>query len=124
MARNGGEQEFSRQAQADGDFPASLVIGEVQLLLAEKRTALSVMRTAIAVFAVPLSIFSVLIATSRLYTLSHVLYWIVPVALLSGGLVFLGIYLLGRSLHRIKELDERIRLLKQRLPELTDTGEQ
>lgn len=43
----------------------TVVINEVQLVLAEKRTALAVMRTGIAVLVLPLSVLSLLIATSR-----------------------------------------------------------
>ena len=51
----------------------SIVINEVQLLLAEKRTSLSVMRTGIAVLVVPLSVLSLLIATSKYYDIFHVI---------------------------------------------------
>ena len=40
--------------ESDKTEIASVVIGEVQLLLAEKRTSLAVMRTGIAVLALPL----------------------------------------------------------------------
>ena len=43
----------------------SVVIAEVQLLLAEKRTSLSVLRTGITVLILPLSVMSFLIATEK-----------------------------------------------------------
>lgn len=56
----------------------SVIINEVQLVLAEKRTSLAAMRTGIAVFALPLSVFSVLIATSKYYDMIEVMHWLVP----------------------------------------------
>lgn len=44
----------------------TIIINEVQLLLAKKRTSLAAMRTGIALFALPLTIRSVLIATSKI----------------------------------------------------------
>ena len=46
----------------------SVILGEIQVLLAEKRTALASLGTGIAVFALPFSVLSVLIATSRYYS--------------------------------------------------------
>jgi hypothetical protein len=43
----------------------SVIINEVQLLLAEKRATLASMRAGIAVFALPLSVLSVLISASK-----------------------------------------------------------
>ena len=103
-------------------LPMSLIISEVELLLAEKRTALSVTRTAIAVFAVPLSVFSILIATSGMYTLSKVMVWIIPVALMNFSLISLGIYLMVRSLRKIRDLDERIIALKKMAREIVESG--
>ena len=57
----------------------SIVINEVQLLLAEKRTSLSVMRTGISVLALPLSVLSVLIATSKYYDIFHVMNMLITV---------------------------------------------
>ena len=73
-----------------------LSINKVQLLLSEKRTALSVMRTGIAVLALPLSIFSALIATSRWYL----------------GLAIFGIYLIARSMRRMRQFDRLIADIK------------
>lgn len=96
-------------------LPVSLIISEVELLLAEKRTALSVMRTGIAVIALPLSLLSILIATSRLYVLSSVMHWVIPLGAVNLGLMAFGIYLMVRSVLKIRELDERILALKKRM---------
>jgi len=82
--------------------------------LAEKRTALATVRTAIAVLALPLSIFSVLIATSKLYNAEHVLYLLIPVSLINCLLVVLGMYLVVRSLIRIRHYEKMILHLKRR----------
>ena len=96
---------------------------EVQLLLAEKRTALSTMRTGIAVFAFPLSVLSVLIATSKSYEVHDVIFWLVPLVLLSLGLVVLGTYLITIAVWRIRHYDRVLDKLKRqhsRLAELLD----
>lgn len=92
----------------------SIIIGEVQLLLAEKRTALASMRTGIAVFAIPLSVLSILIVTSRYYDVLHVLHWLIPLLAISGALVFLGSYLIIRSIIRLRHHDRLIQGLKER----------
>ena len=96
---------------------------EVQLVLSEKRTALSTLRTGIAIFAFPLSVLSVLIATSRSYRVSDVLQWLVPLLLLTAGLVVLGIYLIVLAIHRIRRYDRLLDQFKRkygRLAELLD----
>ena len=50
----------------------TVILSEIQLVLAEKRTSLATMRTGITVFVLPLSVLSVLIATSRYYDIVHV----------------------------------------------------
>jgi len=91
----------------------SLIINEVQLLLAEKRTSLAAMRTGIAVFALPLSVLSVLIATSKYYDILDVIHLAIPVFVLCGGLVVLGVYLTHRSVSRIRRFDDLIHEIKQ-----------
>jgi hypothetical protein len=105
-----------------GDFLAqkgetefeSVVIGEVQLLLAEKRTSLSTMRTGIAVFALPLSVLSVLIATSKYYDFVHVLHLLIPLLIMIAALISLGAYLLIRSIIKIRHYDRIILELKRK----------
>tara|TARA_R110001592_G_scaffold246577_1_gene508456 strand:- start:5600 stop:5953 length:354 start_codon:yes stop_codon:yes gene_type:complete len=92
---------------ADGsdDVPESLILSEIQVILAEKRTSLSTLRTGIAVFALPLSVLSVLIATSRLYEVSAVMHWLFPLLILTIGLVALGIYLVTTAIRRIQHFN-------------------
>ena len=90
----------------------SIVINEVQLLLAEKRTSLAVMRTGIAVLALPLSVMSVLIATSKYYDVLHVVHFLVPLGILNLALIILGVYLIVRSIIRMRHYDRLIHEIK------------
>jgi hypothetical protein len=113
---------MSEPIKPDADLEP-MPFNEVQLLLAEKRTSLSALRTGIAVFVLPLSVLSVLIATSKSYDLHKVLVWLVPLLLLTVGLVALGIYLITRSVIRIQHYDRLLDALKRkhsRLAELLD----
>ena len=92
----------------------SVIINEVQLLLAEKRTTLASMRTGIAVFALPLSVLSVLIATSKYYDVLQVIHLLVPLLVLCAGLVVLGSYLIIRSINRTRHYDQLIFELKRK----------
>lgn len=100
--------------------PIALVISEIELLLAEKRTALSVMRTGIAVLALPLSIVSVLIVTSRYYTASQVIHWLISLSVVNVLLVVLGFYLVMAALHRIRTVNRRIQELKVRFRDISE----
>lgn len=93
--------------------PESLIINEVQLLLAEKRTSLATMRTGIAVFAIPLSVLSVLIATSKYYDILDVIHLAIPVFAISAGLIILGVYLTHRAVTKIRRYDSLIHEIKQ-----------
>lgn len=92
----------------------SLIINEVQLLLAEKRTALAAIRTGIAVLALPLSVMGILIATSRYYDVIHVLPLFVPLIVLCFALIVLGLYLIMRSVIRLRHHDQHIVELKEK----------
>ena len=92
----------------------NIIINEVQLILAEKRTSLSAMRTGIAVFVLPLSVFSVLIATSKYYEIIHVMHLLIPLLILCAALIFLGTYLVIRSIIKIKHQDKYIMEIKRR----------
>lgn len=92
----------------------AIVINEVQLILAEKRTSLSVMRTGIAVLALPLSVMSVLIATSKYYDVRHVLHLFVPLGALCLALTGFGVYLIIRSIIRMRRYDRLIYEIKQK----------
>lgn len=92
----------------------SIIINEVQLLLAEKRTSLSVMRTGIAVLALPMSVISLLIATSKYYDIIHVLHLLVPLGVLNLILIFLGSYLIIKSIIKMKHSDKYIHQIKSK----------
>ncbi|MBN2059538.1 MAG: hypothetical protein JW882_03890 [Deltaproteobacteria bacterium] len=94
--------------------PASVIINEVQLILAEKRTSLSSLRTGIAVFALPLSVLSVLVATSKYYDFIHVIHFIVPLLLICVALIFLGSYLIIRAILRLRRYDRLILDIKRK----------
>lgn len=90
----------------------AIIINEVQLILAEKRTSLAVMRTGIAVLALPLSVISVLIATSKYYSVLHVLYFIIPLGVLLLALIVFGVYLVLRAVIRMRNYDRLIHEIK------------
>ena len=98
----------------------AIIINEVQLILAEKRTSLSIMRTGIAVLALPLSVLSVLIATSKYYDVFHVMHLLLPLMFLNFLLLILGVYLIVRSIVRMRRYDHLIRTLKQKHTILND----
>jgi len=92
------------------------IIGAAQLILAEKRTALALMRTGIGVFALPLGVLSLLVAASRLYSSGEVLHLLVPLGALCLGLVVFAVYLVLRSLGRLRHYDRLLDELKRRHP--------
>ncbi|PKN28936.1 MAG: hypothetical protein CVU64_10685, partial [Deltaproteobacteria bacterium HGW-Deltaproteobacteria-21] len=83
--------------KVDDNVNESLIVGEVQLVLAEKRTSLAALRTGIAVLVLPLSVLSLLIATSRYYDFFRVLYLVIPLFVLNAALAALGAYLIVRA---------------------------
>jgi len=102
---------MERNENQANDFD-SIVISEVQLILAEKRTSLAFLRTGIAVFALPLSVLSVLVATSRFYQFMNVLPLIIPLLIICLILIFLGFYLIIRAMFKIRHYDRIIDDLK------------
>lgn len=107
--------------QKEGDTKSeSIIIGEVQLILAEKRTSLAAMRTGIAVFALPLSVLSVLIATSKYYDFIKIWHLLVPLLALCTALVFLGTYLVIRAILRIRHHDELILAIKRKHSQIAE----
>ena len=92
----------------------SLLINEIQLLLAEKRTSMSTMRTGIAVFVLPLSVLSLLIATSKYYDIVHVMHLLLPLLGLCLALVVLGGYLVIRAIIRMRRQDQHILEIKRK----------
>lgn len=98
--------------KAEKSASDAIAINEAQLVLAEKRTSLAVMRTGIAVLALPLSVTSVLIATSKYYDVLHVLHFMIPLLALNTALVILGVYLISRSIIRMRHYDQLIQRIK------------
>jgi uncharacterized membrane protein YidH (DUF202 family) len=98
----------------DSTVSDTIIINEVQLLLAEKRTSLAALRTGIAVIALPLSVMSVLIATSKFYDIVHVIQLLLPLLVLCAALVLLGSYLIIRSIIRLHHHDHHISVLKRK----------
>ncbi len=91
----------------------TVILNEVQLVLSEKRTSLSIMRTGIAVFALPISVLSILIATSKYYDAANVISLLIPLLVMCAGLVFLGLYLIVRSIQKIRRYDRIINDIKR-----------
>jgi hypothetical protein len=108
-----GEESKSEQIGATTE-PETIIINEVQLLLAEKRTSLSVMRTGITVFVLPLSVLSVLIATSKYYDMFHVMHFLLPLLAICLALVILGTYLIIRAMIRIRNQDRHMSSMKRK----------
>ena len=92
----------------------SIAVQEAQLILAEKRTSLAVMRTGIAVLVLPLSVMSVLIATSKYYDVFHVLHFLIPLVILSFGLIIFGGYLIIMAIIRMRHYDRLIHEIKKK----------
>ena len=107
------EQEEASLLQESETENGSVIIGEVQLILAEKRTSLAALRTGIAVFALPLSVLSALIATSKYYDIGNVLPLLLPLVILCIILTVLGIYLITRSIIKIRHQDRMITEIKK-----------
>ena len=94
------------------------LLSAAQLVFAEKRTALSLMRTGISVLALPLAVVSALIATSKYYNTADILHLLIPVMALNACLVVLGIYLVTRSVLKIRREERLLRKLKCSHPAL------
>jgi uncharacterized membrane protein YidH (DUF202 family) len=92
---------------------STLILNEVQLLLAEKRTSLSTLRTGIAVFALPLSVLSILVATSKFYELMHVWPLLIPILIITSALIVLGCFLIVQAIVRIRRYDNLIMQIKR-----------
>jgi uncharacterized membrane protein YkgB len=113
-AKRSADQDY-RPVSQERDFgPETIIINEIQLILAEKRTSLSTMRTGIAVFVLPLSVLSVLIATSKYYDVLNVIHLFIPLIAICGVLVCLGTYLIVRATIRMRHQDHLILQLKRK----------
>ena len=94
--------------------PVSVLVGEVQLILAEKRTSLAVLRTGIAVLALPVSVLGLLVATSKYYTVMDVLGLFLPLLGICAVLTGLGLWLMVRAMGRIRHQDAMIKSIKRK----------
>ena len=108
------------ESAASVRVPESVNISRIQLVLAEKRTTLAVLRTGIGVFTLPLSVITVLVATSRYYDFLEAFHLLVPLLVLCGGLTILAVYLVHRSVMRIRRQDALITKIKQEDSGLTE----
>ena len=117
--QHAGSEYSHSNAQSAGSTEAGS-ISRIQLILAEKRTSLAVMRTGIGVFTLPLSVVTVLIATSRNYDLLETYHLLIPLLVLCGGLVVLGIYLIHRSVVRIRRQEALIAKIIREDPGLAE----
>ena len=93
---------------------SSILISEVQLILAEKRTSLAVMRSGVAVLALPITVLSFLIATSKYYDMLNVLHFLIPLFVLLLILTLFGGYLIIKSIFRMHHYDKLIQEIKMR----------
>ena len=109
--------ETARAADGAGE---SVNVARIQLILAEKRTSLAVLRTGIGVFTLPLSVVTVLIATSRYYNVLEAKHLLIPLMIVCGGLLVLAVYLVHRSVMRIRRQDAIIGKIVERDPGLAE----
>jgi len=91
----------------------TIIINELQLLLAEKRTLLSYLRTGIAIFAIPISVLSFLIVLSKYYNIFKALKFLVPLLLINLFLIILASYLILKAITRLHICEKRIEELKK-----------
>lgn len=98
----------------------AICINQAQLVLAEKRTSLSSLRTGIAVMALPISVLSFLIVTSEHYATLEVIALLIPLLIITAGLIFLGGYLIIRAIVRIHRYDVILAALKKRSNSLAE----
>ena len=96
--------------------PEGSLLNHVQVILAEKRTSLAMLRTGIAVFALPLGVLGLLISTSKLYDIHAIWHLLLPLLGLCTGLVVLGIFLVTRSVLRIRNYDAMLTAIKKQSP--------
>ncbi|MFH1033746.1 MAG: hypothetical protein V1806_04500 [Pseudomonadota bacterium] len=89
-----------------------LIINEAQLILAEKRTHLAALRTGIAIVALPMAFISFLIAASQLYLINKVLWLLLPLLVVCTGLGLLGVYMIVKSVIKLRHAEKMLRQLK------------
>ncbi|MFX0045361.1 MAG: hypothetical protein ACFE8Z_05900 [Candidatus Hermodarchaeota archaeon] len=88
------------------DLTTALAI--IRTIEAEKRTHLAELRTGIGILTIPMSLLAILVATSSYYSVQEVLGFIVGLSIGIVVLATVGMYLVIRSLTRIRH-DEKLR---------------
>ena len=102
------------EEQSADSCPPTILINEVQLILAEKRTSLASLRTGIAVFAIPLSIMGMLVATSRYYEIIDVMPLFIAVMVINVLLLALGAFLVIRAIIKLRHEDRMINNIRRK----------
>ena len=102
-----------KQVKKEIRLDQTLIISEVQLLLADKRTAYALMRTGVTVSLIPLSIWTVLLATSKLWDPFSALWLLLPLVIVGLGLFSLGVYLIVHALLHIAHIERTLGVLRQ-----------
>jgi len=87
------------------DLTTALAI--IRTIEAEKRTHLAELRTGIGILTIPMSLLAILVATSSYYSVQEVLGFIIGLSVGILVLAAIGMYLVVRSLSRIRD-DERL----------------
>ena len=90
------------------------IMGEIQLVLAEKRTSLAILRTGIAVLVLPLSVMSFLVVSSKFYETAQVWHILAILLVLCLGMVALAVYLIVRSIRKLRREDRLIKDIKRK----------
>lgn len=85
----------------------------IMTLLSEKRTVLSELRTGITILILPLTIITLLVATSKYYSINEVPYLFASLIITSLILFIIGMYLIFRPLSRLKNIDKKLKKLRE-----------
>jgi uncharacterized membrane protein YidH (DUF202 family) len=91
---------------------------QAKLILAEKRTTLAMFRTAISMLGLPMGVLSFLIALSSHYNTADVWGFLLPLLLFCAFLSSVGIYLMVRSVKRLRHQQKLLLALKEKNSEL------
>ena len=95
-----------KEAKKEMVVDHALVMSEVQLLLAEKRTSFALLRTGVTVCLLPLSVAGVLVATSGFWSPFDIWWMLIPLALVLGAFLLLGVYLIFHAMDHLAHNDK------------------
>ncbi|MFO7835289.1 MAG: hypothetical protein R6V83_01445 [Candidatus Thorarchaeota archaeon] len=90
----------------------------IRILEAEKRTHLAELRTGTAILAIPMSLLTILIATSNLYNPADVIVFVVSLLVGVIALSIIGVFLIYRSLKRIRKTEDLRDAARPEIPEM------